>query len=336
MYTMKKLIEEFPKQLQRATAIGQQATLKKPEKPIHNIVIAGLGGSGIGGDLIHALTGDFIKVPVIISKSYNIPAFINENTLFIACSFSGSTEETLSAIEKAVAQKANMVCISSGGKVIELAQNNNWNYIQIPNEAPCPRAFLGYSMTQLLYVLYHLGFIDLQFENEMNKAIELISKDISDIQNLAQKLAQGFVDKMPIIYADSTLGAVCTRLQQQINENSKQLCHVNVLPEMNHNELVGWGLDQKHYQNMSVLIIHTSFQHQRVSRRFEISKKICEEKAFLVNEVSAKGGSVLEQNIYLIHLFDWISFYLAEKNNIDPFPVEVINYLKNELAKVEA
>ncbi len=331
---MQKLIEGFNQQLTKAIEIGKNINVHKPEKAIQNIVVAGLGGSGIGANLVESWIGKELKVPFIINKTYDAPQFINENTLFIACSFSGGTEETLDVFEQVLQKGAKIFCISSGGKLIEEAQKLGLDYVQIPNEAPCPRAFLGYSFVQQLYALYKYNLISNHFEADLEEAIKLIEVEKTGIHTIANEIAQAFLGKLPFIYADSKLLPAITRLQQQVNENAKQLCHINILPEMNHNELVGWGLEKENYADDAVLFIQTSEDHPRVKIRAGICKSIISEKASSLMEVSSKGNSFIAQNIYLIHLFDWASFYLAALNQVDPFPVSVITHLKDELAKI--
>ncbi len=331
---MRELIDGFSDQLQNAIKIGQKIEFSEPKQEIRNVVVAGLGGSGIGANIVASFVADRLKVPYVITKTYDIPNFVNQHTLFIACSFSGGTEETLMALEKAIKKKAHIFCITSGGNMLEIAQKNHFDHVQIPNEAPCPRAFVGYSLTQLLFVLKGYKLVNGFFSKDLKEAATLITEQKETIIAKAQELAHAIFGKSPIVYADTQLGATITRFQQQINENAKQLCHINVMPEMNHNELVGWGLIREVYQNTVVLMIRHGFEHERVSRRMEICKPIFAEKAFQVLDIQPEGTSFIAQNIYLIHLFDWISFFLSELNQVDVFEIKVINYLKGELAKL--
>ena len=156
---MDKLIERFPAQLAESLAIGEAATITAPEKTINKIYVAGLGGSGIGGEFVAEMVADECKVPYLIGKGYGIPAYVDENTLAIISSYSGNTEETIEAFHKAKAKNAEIACVSSGGQLIELAKENNLNYIQLPS-GDSPRAMMGYSITQLLYVLNLKNFTD--------------------------------------------------------------------------------------------------------------------------------------------------------------------------------
>jgi glucose/mannose-6-phosphate isomerase len=330
--SMQALIEDFPQQLQRAIEIGRSQQVSLPTHNIHNVVVAGLGGSGIGGSLVESIVSPHLQVPLIVCKNYDIPAFVGKNTLFIASSFSGGTEETLIALSQV--SEAKIACISSGGKLIEIAKEKGYDFVQIPNEAPCPRAFLGYSFIQILFLLKNYGLLQDNFDTDLERSVSLLQEKKSLIHLEAKRLADIFYEEFPIIYADTRLGATITRLQQQINENAKQLCHTHLMPEMNHNELVGWELDAHHYKNIAVLLVKTTYDHPRTRLRMEICQPIFEKKTDKVFSLYAEGDSFIEQVLFLIHIFDWASFYLAEKNQVDAFPVDIISYLKSELGKV--
>lgn len=327
-----QLINNFPQQLEKAVEIGKKINVKKNTE-IHNIVVAGLGGSGIGANIVENWLYDHLKVPYTITKSYDIPNFVNENTLFVACSFSGGTEETLSAVEKALQKKAKIFALTSGGKLLDIAKQHHLDYVQIPNEAPCPRAFLGYSLTQLLYTFYKYGLISDFFELDLQRSILLLKNQTEQIQHWAKDFANKIFQKNLYVYGEQKTGALLTRFQQQINENAKQLCHINLMPEMNHNELVGWGLDKKTYENIVVIMLKTSFDHPRTQKRMELCKPIFAQKAHEVVDMIALGDTPIIQGFYLLWLFDWISWYLSELNGVDAFEINVINHLKNELAK---
>ncbi|NIK72813.1 glucose/mannose-6-phosphate isomerase [Thermonema lapsum] len=333
--SMKALIEGFASQLQKALAIAQKVNFSFKPDSIQQIVVTGLGGSGIGGNLLQFFAQDILQVPVLVNKTYNLPTFVNKQTLVIASSFSGDTEETLYALQEAIERQAQILCITSGGKLLNIAKEKGFDYIQIPQESPCPRAFLGYSLIQLMAVLKHFA-PNFDLEHEVLHVCRQLELYRTQIQEEAQQLAKLFHKRLPIVYADERWYPAILRLQQQINENAKQLCHVNVFPEMNHNELVGWGLDKAQYRNIAVLMLRSNLDHPRVKIRMDICKPIFAQKAAQVYEVSTHGQSYFEQMLYVIHLFDWASFYLAELNGVDAFPVDVINYLKSSLAKYES
>lgn len=331
---MNELISSFPKQLEDAYSNFQKlslSTFEKADREIHNIVVVGLGGSGIGGNLIQTLTRSLLKIPYQVCKTYNLPNYIDRNTLLIASSFSGNTEETLASLEEAQRKGAYIACLTSGGKVQEIAHQKGFDLVPLKSLAACPRAHLPYSAISLLLLLHHYGLIDTDFENEIKQTIASLEMNNDEIKAEAKQLAIPLKNKLPILYADAILEPMLIRFQQQINENAKQLCHVAVFPEMNHNELVGWHLLKEVLSKTHILLFHSDYDHERVNKRMEICEDIFNKHTDSITHIKAKGNSFLEQVFYLIYLTDWVSYYLAEENGVDPFPVEVINYLKSSL-----
>jgi len=322
MSTIKKYIEGFTIQLGEALKIGQSLDLVRPGSDIRNVVIAGMGGSGIGANLVDALT---------FCKNYNIPQFVSPHTLFVASSYSGNTEETIAALNKALLKRAHCIVIASGGKILDIAREYNLFYIQLPAGSPSPRAMLGYNMTSLLSLLYHTNLIGAAFIKETENTIEYLDRSEKAIQTEAEIIAKKLKGKLPVIYCDSRLHAVATRFQQQLNENAKQLVHVGSFPEMNHNELVGWRFPESILPMLQVVYLYSDHDHERVEKRMEICRDIFEKKSNTIIDIVGEGASLLEQYYYLIHLTDWISFYLAKENGVEADPVEMIDYLKAEL-----
>lgn len=326
---MKQLIANFSKQLQEAIAIGSKASLAKPRK-ISNIYISGLGGSGIGGTIVGELVAMECPVPVTVGKGYFIPKFVDKNSLVVISSYSGNTEETLNAMNLAIKRKARVVCITSGGKVAEIARKKKLDLILIPGGNP-PRACLGYSLVQQFFVLGHFKLISGKFKSQLKAAIELIDKEENNIIEEANCVADVLKGKMPFVYATTYFEGVAIRLRQQLNENAKVLCGHHAIPEMNHNELVGWagGSD-----NLSVIIFRDKDEYSRNDARIEINKEVIRRYTSHITEIWSKGKSPIEKAIYFIHLGDWISYLLSEKNGVDSMEVKVIDMLKGELAKI--
>lgn len=330
---MKELIEGFGKQLEVALDIASKAALSKADNPIQNVFIAGMGGSGIGGQLVQSFTAQDMSVPIEAKPGYAIPPYVGKNTLFIACSFSGNTEETLEGLDAALETGAKITAVTSGGKLGELAKEKGFDTIYIPGESKSPRASIGYSFIQLLKIFHFHGLSSTDYAGDFKAAIDLLKKEEQDIQNQAKDIASTYSSKFPIIYADTLVFPLAVRIQQQINENAKQLAHANAFPEMNHNELVGWENPQSLFKNAVATLLQTDYDHERSRIRMNVCAPIFKEQGAQVLEVKAKGSSLVEQIMYLNHIFDWVSFYLAELNDVDPFPVEKIDYLKSELAK---
>ncbi|HYF68590.1 MAG TPA: bifunctional phosphoglucose/phosphomannose isomerase [Ohtaekwangia sp.] len=333
MSTTKKYIEGFTKQLADALKIGQSLDLDRPGSDIRNIVIAGMGGSGIGANLVESLTFGRIPIPITVCKTYNIPQFVSPHTLFIACSYSGNTEETVAALHKALLKRAQVLAISSGGKLLDICKEYNLFYIQLPAGSDSPRAMLPYNLIALLYVLYHTNLIGAAFIKETENAIEFLDRGEKGIQSEAELIAKKLKGKLPVIYCDNRLYAMALRFQQQLNENAKHMAHVNTFPEMNHNELAGWRFPENLIPMMQAIYLYSDHDHERVEKRMEICRDLFEKKSSTIIDIIGEGASLLEQYYYLIHMTDWISFYLAKENGIDPDLVEPVAYLKSELLK---
>lgn len=328
---MNTLIERFPEQLKEAMEIGESATILPYDQKIELVYVAGLGGSGIGGDFVAELIKDECKIPYLVGKGYSVPAYLNENTLAIVSSYSGNTEETLNALKGIEASGAKVIVISSGGKLIEIAKEKGYDHIVVPGNWPSPRACLGYSLVQQLYVLNKLELISDTFKSQLKSSIDLIKFDMDSIKEKAERIAKLLHNKIPVIYTTDRMESVAVRLRQQINENSKMLCWHHVIPEMNHNELVGW----KDVNNdLAVIFFRNKDDYPRNAVRMDINKEIILKYTNTVIDVYSKGQSLIEKNMYFVHLGDWVSWYLSDLRGVDSIEVNVINYLKGELAKL--
>jgi len=325
---MKQLVSDFTKHLLEAIAIGEKIA-PIDSSSIQNIVISGLGGSGIGGRIASQLASNSCPVPIKVNNNYTLPGFVNKHSLVICCSYSGNTEETLEAFEIAVKKGAQIFCISSGGTILERAKELGLPYAEIPGGFP-PRAALGFSLVQLLYVLQAGKFIGNTLKAELEASIVLLNKEEEHIKTSAKRIAEQLKGKTTVIYTETMYEAVAVRLRQQLNENAKVLCWHHALPEMNHNELVGWAGGS---ENLAVLQLRNDDEYARTSERFRISNTIISKYTSTIIEHFAKGNSRLERSLYHIHLGDWISVYLSDLLNVDNIEVKVIDYLKGELSK---
>lgn len=327
---MRSLVEGFSRQLQEALTIAESATLTKKHN-IQNIVITGLGGSGISGTILSELIQYECSIPVIVNKDYFLPEFINAQSLIIISSYSGSTEETLSAMQQAIDKKAQVICVTSGGKIKEIAATHHYDTITIPGGHP-PRSCIGYSLVQLFKIIQFNGFVKTDLLQQVKDSIALLDIEEEFIKNEAKTIAKQLLGKIPVMYSLGSCEGTVVRFRQQINENSKMLCWHHTFPEMNHNELVGWT---EKNENLAVITFHTSFDYERTVKRYEICKPLFKKYSSSVSDIYAKGTSKLEQYFYLIHIGDWISVDLADLKNIDATEVDVITNLKNELSKIK-
>jgi len=303
--------------------------IKKNAYPINKAYVAGLGGSGIGANFVAEFIRDESSIPYSIGKGYNIPQYVDKNTLAIISSYSGNTEETISSFEQILKRQAKVVIISSGGKLIEKAKELGLDYIKVPDDWPSPRACMGYSIVQQLFILHKLEIISDQAIGQIKDASELLNYDQEEIMKLAEGFAEKLHEKTAIIYTVDRMEAVAIRARQQINENAKMLCWHHAIPEMNHNELVGW---RSKSDKLAVIVFRNSDDHPKNQRRIEISKEVIAKYTPNVYELYSKGNSMIERSMYFVHFGDWLSWYLSKLNGHDAIEIDVIDFLKSKLA----
>ena len=327
---MKDYIANFTIHLKDAIKIGTKTNLQTSKKEFTNVLICGLGGSGIGGSIVNDIISIKSNIPIISNKDYSIPNFVNESTLVIANSYSGNTEETISALIKCEKRGAEIAIITSGGKLKEIALAKKYNNIIIPEGHP-PRAMFGYAFTELFFILNHYSIIDNSFLNDFSKSINLLDQNKEGIKSKAVKIAKNMFRNTPVIYVAKGFEGVAVRFKQQLNENSKTLAWHNVIPEMNHNELLGW---RTNVNDLAVIYFRNKCDYSRNKTRIDINKKVISKYTDNITEIWSQGDSLIENTLYHIHVGDWISWYLAEANNVDAIEIEVIDFLKSELAKI--
>jgi len=337
---MLDLLVSFPKQCKDALFIGEHSSLVTSYKKNYaNIVFTGLGGSAIGADVIKGYVGGEISIPIFVNRTYAMPHFVNRETLVFAASYSGNTEETLSAYADAKKRQTNVVAITSGVKLKDLALKNKDMLIIIPKGYP-PRCALGYSFIPALTTLSKLGIIKDKKE-EIKNAVRFLNNlqgkklasSVKGRANVAKNIARKIRGKVPVIYASDKLGSVATRWRGQIAENSKTLASSHVFPEMNHNEIVGWVHPKNVLKNFVAIVLRDKEDCARVKKRMDITVSILKRSKFSVLELESEGKSPLERILSLIYTGDFVSFYLSILNGINPAPVDRITYLKKQLAK---
>ncbi len=316
--------------------------LKNVELPnieaISNIVVTGLGGSAIGGDLLRVYAAGKISVPVIVNRDYVLPEFVGPDTLVFAVSYSGNTEETLSAYEEARSRGASVMAITTGGKLGEMALRDGVPLVKVPSGC-APRAATGYLFIPTLGILQRLGMLP-DVTGEINSMISYIKELHKTIgpespreENLSKQIAQKLYKKIPVIWgATGTTEVVAQRWKGQINENAKAPAYWNVFPELNHNEIVGFEYPLEILNKIHVIILRDKRDHPRVQKRIEITKGIIKDVVDGFTEVWASGEGDLARLFSLIYTGDYASLYLAALYGIDPGPVKVIDYLKWELS----
>ena len=328
---MDKLVAEFPEQLRRAVAIGKNIQLRPLKTVPTHVIVAGMGGSGIGANFVAAMVQADLSIPYLVCKGYELPQFVGKNSLFIASSYSGNTEETLLCLQTAYERGAHIICIASGGKIIDFAREHDIDYILLPNEGAPPRACLGFSLVQQIAILQQLGFISDEYTQDILNSALLLEAEQEDIQRKAKLSATGLLGKLPVVYACERMEVAAVRLRQQLNENAKILCLHHSIPEMNHNELVGWreqGLET------AALFFRANSDHRRNQARTSINREIISHFCKTIIDIPCKGSTFAQQALYATHFGDWLSVYLADMRGVNSMEVRVIDYLKNELAAI--
>jgi len=330
-------IWDFPENLTEALELGEKISLNHAYSHIQNVVVAGMGGSAIGGDVISVLEKDNLDVPFVVCRGYSLPNWVNENTLVVCSSYSGNTEETLSALDDAVSKNAQICGITTGGKIADKLKELNKDVVIIPSGLQ-PRAALAFSFVPMAKCLEKTGVLTLSFGDWMDSAIETIiqAREIyskENDKNPVYELAQQIHDRIPVIYADnSTLGVAAIRLKGQICENAKMLAYHNELPEFNHNEIVGWENNPDIFEKLFVLWLTDANDNPRVKHRQEITQDILNEAGVDQYVLEMTGNLFQERFLHMIHYGDWLSYWCALAHGSDPGPVEKIAQLKKELA----
>jgi glucose/mannose-6-phosphate isomerase len=312
---------------------------EKYQRNYRNIVVTGLGGSAIGGDIIRTYALQKAAIPVLVNRDYDMPVFINSDTLVLTVSYSGNTEETLSSYQQARNKGAAIIAVTGGGKLADLAEQDGYAVVKVPSGLS-PRAATGYLFTPLALILEELGIIqgatdDLQETVQILRAVRDNNHPGVDYpHNPARVIANEIKDNLPLIWGSSSRSETAAmRWKTQINENAKSPAFFSIFPELNHNEIVGFEVPENLLARIVVIILRDPADHASVKRRMDISKEIIQSKVKKVIELVAQGESFLAKFYSLVYIGDYASFYLAQEYGINPTPVKIIDYLKAELAK---
>ena len=310
------VIKDFSKQCREALVLPKGLSVQGEVK---NIVVAGMGGSAVGGDLLRSYMHDS-KIPIYVSRGYKVPSFVDSGTLVFVVSYSGNTEETLSSYYDAYEKRAKIIGITSGGKLADECDK----VVKVPSGLQ-PRAALGYLFFPMLGILHNTGIAKVRNDG-LNEMLDTL-KNTKQFDELGESLSKKLRGKIPIIYASEALGPVAFRWKTQINENAKLPAFYNVFSEMNHNEIAGYqGMDGK----FAAVLIRDKNDRKNIKIRMDICKDIMEER-MTVEEVHTQGTSLLTRIFSTVYLGDFVSYYLALWNRVDPTPVNIIENLKKRL-----
>ncbi len=334
-------VATLPEQLEGALARALDADLSSVTgRHVTSVAVLGLGGSGFSGDVAVAAAAPSMRVPVVVSKGYEAPAFVDEGTLVVAVSYSGATEETLEAAAASLRAGAPLVAVCSGGELARLAADAGAPVLRCV-EGLQPRAAVGELVAPVLVTLERAGLLP-EATTMIRQAVTQLAarRDTCRVgadpaRNPARELARRIGRTIPLVYGGGALGAAAAmRWKTEINENAKAPAFWNAYPELDHNEICGWGQHGDVTRQVFTLVeLRHAFEHAQVARRFEITRDIIEETLSQVLSVEAQGEGRLAQLLDLVYVGAWTSVYLAADAGVDPGPVEVISRLKMELSK---
>jgi len=329
---MMGLVAGFPEQCRKALSLSKRIELPSEFKGKSRVVVSGMGGSAAGGDFLRSLMEAESNVPCFVVRDYSLPHFVNHETLFIACSHSGNTEETLSATHEALERNASILAITTGGELGKLANEKGFPVITIPSGQP-PRTAFGYLFVPMLHSVCALGYLPPASFEEAFLALEECKEDWIPEKplpgNLTKKLAARLYGRLPIFYGlGSWQGVVANRWKCQMNENAKVMAFANVFPELNHNEIVGWTLASRQNVHYWVCVfLESGFESKKMQIRARVTSDLIRDKTELYT-VTARGTSLLAQMLTLAYFGDFTSLYLAALYEVDPARIEAIEKLK--------
>jgi glucose/mannose-6-phosphate isomerase len=329
-------IKELPKQIQGAWQVTRAAQLPPAYGDVRNITVIGMGGSAIGGDLAAALLADELKIPMSVHRDYGLPAFIGRDSLVIASSYSGNTEETLSAFDEARKRGAKVLALTTGGALATQARAANYPVVTFSYKAR-PRATLGYSLGLVLGSLARLGLI-----RDLSADIDAAVADLAKLEervhegartNDAKKLAIELYGRIVFAYGAGVMGVMARRVKGQWNENAKNWSAYDVMSELNHNAVVGFPNPQIAREAITVLLLRSDRDNPRHKIRFDVTRELLDRASIQHKSLQFGGTNLLSEVLQMTLFTDYVSFYVALLNGADPSPNTAIDYLKDRLAK---
>ncbi len=335
---MRAAVSAFPDHLQEGWARGGAAAgFDLHASDFDGVVVCGMGGSAIGGDLVRTLVEPSAPVPVLVNRGYTLPGWVGEGTLVVVSSYSGGTEETLSAFDDARQRGARTLSITAGGTLAQRADADDLDVVPVPGGLQ-PRAALGYSLGVLLRLADAMGLAEISegtVQAALDDARQRVERYGEDADgNPARDLSAAFVGSLPVIYTGTgLLETVGMRWRTQIHENPKHPAVGNVFPELDHNEIMGFESGPPEVlRQMQVVVLRDRDDHPQVQKRFDATRALVGEAVGGWHEVETDGESRLSRMLSLVQLGDWASFWLAIRKGVDPTPVETIQQLKKTLA----
>jgi glucose/mannose-6-phosphate isomerase len=325
----------FPEQVAEAATSAARVEGLPGADEVANVLVLGMGGSGIGGDVLAAVGGPFVPVPIVVSKGYAPPSFVGPGTLCFAVSFSGNTEETIEAAQAAASAGARMVVVTAGGALGELAPEWQAPQVPLPADIAMPRAALGAVSVPLIVLLEKVGLFP-GASGWVDAAVAQLAarRDALVAGDAAARIARTIDRTMPLVFGAGPIGGVAAaRWKAQVNENAKAPAFAGTLPEVCHNEITGWGqLGDMTRQVFTLVELRHDEEHPQELRRFELVRDLMAEVVHEVVEVRAEGEGPLAQLFDLTLVGDYVSLHMAAQDGVDPGPVPVLDDLKRALA----
>ncbi len=326
---------DAPKHYRTAAELSQKIKAKFPQP--NNIIVVGMGGSAIGGDIVKDYVKDKLTVPIEINRDYHLPEYADKKTLVLMMSYSGDTEESLSSFLDALKRQCMIYCITSGGALAKYAKKHKVPYLEVPGGMP-PRAALPYMLVPLLVFMEKTGLVK-GIKEELDEALALLDKIVVENgpdqpanDNFAKNVAGNIGDSTPTVYGFGIFRAVAQRFKQQFNENSKSPAKWEYFPELNHNEIVGWQTRGELVKYFSVILIRdVNNEPLEIECRIDTTKALIERAGILMFDLHVQGKSALAKMISTVVIGDFISVYLAVMRCADPTPVRSIDFLKETL-----
>jgi len=340
-HDMLGMAEDFPNQCREGLRLGDEVELDDRYRVDYNAIVGlGMGGSAIGSDLLAAVYEQELRAPAATVRYYDLPRWVGERTLVFGVTYSGDTEETLAAFDDARRRGARVIGITSGGKMAQVCRDNGLPCVIVPGGQP-PRASTGYLLMPMIAIAQRLGLVGDQSEAraECLEVLDALSAEygrhalhLPSDRHRAKELAGVLFGKVPVIYgATPALGTVAHRWRTQLNENSKVLAHSNELPELDHNEIVGWQIGRDLLTHRAVVVLTDPHMPDRMKRRLDITRDVL--GALDINYQPTRGESPLARMMSAMYLGDFTSIYLAYLNGVDPYDIGPINELKRRLAE---
>ena len=339
-HSMMDLVLGFPEQCERAADIvGQWKPKIEVGDELDLIIVSGLGGSAISGDMVAALRARDLCVPMLTNRDYHLPTFATKNSLVICQSYSGNTEETLSAYADARSRGARVICITSGGKLAQMAERDGVDVVIVPGGQP-PRSATGYLFIPLLFAVEKLGILR-PISDQLPAALDMLkrerdqwSPEVPSDDNEAKLLAHELYRRIPLIYGSTGItGVIAYRWKTQVNENAKVHAFADVFPEMNHNEIMGWELANFESEAFAAIFIRDPEDTSRIADRIRITSTLIP-RGFMTRDIQLEGRNDLEKLLWGFYFGDLASVYLAICYGIDPTRITGIDRLKEELARI--